>query len=91
MGDHGCDAHDVVDPALEPGLVVAVLGPEGVNVLGYATLRGVDRVHLFAVTVPHDLGQRIATSGLAGEHHLVSTTKRLAVHVALDVGRTRGI
>lgn len=91
MGDHRGDAHDVVDPALEPRLVVAVLGPEAVHVLRDPTFGRVDRVHLLVVAVPDDLGQRVAAPGLAGQYDLVASPERLAVDVALDVRRTRRI
>lgn len=91
MRNHGSHAHDVVDPALVSGLVVAVGGPERVDVLGYPALGGVHRVHLLVVAVPDDLGERVAAPGLAGQDDLVAPTQRLAVDVTLDERRSRGV
>ena len=68
--------------ASEPGVVVAGLGAEDVDVARLAAGRLVSMINLLFVLVPHDLSQRIATARDALQFHVLAHPDGFTFRVA---------
>ena len=79
---HGRRAERIAGFASEPGVVVAGLGAEDVDVARLAAGRLVSMINLLFVLVPHDLSQRIATARDALQFHVLAHPDGFTFRVA---------
>ena len=78
---HGLNAHDIRDFTRVSSFIILSLCHKSLYVLGCPAFSTVSRIYLLSVSEPNDLSGWIATSRLAHQLNLLSTSKSFTLGV----------